>query len=102
MKNYLMHYQRGIDIIQKNKYSATPITVKTTDEMDEKIKYLEKKLLLNPTAVMRYCLARVYEEEINKNRTKEQKLNDDVKKTLSQLNESINWLVYVLDNKEIK
>ena len=31
-------------------------------------KYLEEKLLLNPTAIMRYCLARVYEEEIKKER----------------------------------
>ena len=39
------------------------ITVKRTAEMDVMIEYLEDKLLLNPTAILRYCLARVYEEE---------------------------------------
>lgn len=48
------------------KYSTTPITIKKTPEMDSMIEYLEDKLLLNPTAIMRYCLARVYEEEIKK------------------------------------
>ena len=47
-------------------YSKTPITVKKTKEMDHMLRYLEDKLLLNPTAVMRYCLARVYEEERKK------------------------------------
>ena len=47
-------------------YSKTPITVKRTQEMDHMLKYLEDKLLLNPAAVMRYCLARVYEEERKK------------------------------------
>ena len=50
--------------IRDSKYSKTPITVKKTDEMEDMIRYLERKLLLNPTAVMRYCLARVYDEEI--------------------------------------
>ena len=48
------------------KFSKTPITVKRTKEMDKMISYLENKWLLNPTAIMRHCLARVYEEEIKK------------------------------------
>ncbi|WP_295594316.1 hypothetical protein [uncultured Methanobrevibacter sp.] len=48
------------------KFIDNPITVKRTEDMDLMIKYLEDKLLLNPTAIMRYCLARVYEEEIKK------------------------------------
>ena len=48
------------------KYSTTPITIKKPPEMDFMIEYLEDKLLLNPTAIMRYCLARVYEEEMKK------------------------------------
>ena len=51
-------------IRESKNYSKTPITVKKTDEMEDMIRYLERKLLLNPTAVMRYCLARVYDEEI--------------------------------------
>ena len=49
-------------------YSRTPITVKKTKEIDHMLRYLEDKLLLNPTAVMRYCLARVYEEERKKDK----------------------------------
>ena len=49
-------------------YSKTPITVKKTKEMDHMLMYLEEKLLLNPTAVMRYCLARVYAEERKKDK----------------------------------
>ncbi len=52
----------------KSNYSRTPITVKKTQEMDHMLKYLEDKFLLNPTAVMRYCLARVYEEERKKDK----------------------------------
>ena len=37
--------------------------------MDFMIEYLEDKLLLNPTAIMRYCLARVYEEEVQKDQS---------------------------------
>lgn len=53
-------------IRKKKNYTKTPITVKRTDEMDEMLTYLENKWLLNPTAVMRHCLARAYEEEIKK------------------------------------
>ena len=49
-----------------NNYSTTPITVKRTDEMDEMIGYLQKKWLLNPTAVMRHALALAYDLEIKK------------------------------------
>lgn len=51
---------------KKKSYSKTPITVKRTHEMDAMLFYLEDKLLLNSSAVMRYCLARVYEEEKKK------------------------------------
>lgn len=51
---------------KKKNYSRTPVTVKRTDEMDEMLTYLENKWLLNPTAVMRHCLARAYEEEKKK------------------------------------
>ena len=53
-------------IRKKKSYTKTPITVKRTDEMDEMITYLENKWLLNPTAIMRHCLARAYEEEVKK------------------------------------
>ena len=51
---------------KKKNYSKTPVTVKRTDEMEEMLVYLEDKWLLNSSAVLRYCLARVYEEEIKK------------------------------------
>lgn len=50
----------------KNLYSNTPITVKRTNEMNMMLNYLESKLLLNPTAIMRLGLATLYEKEIRK------------------------------------
>ena len=48
---------------KKKNYSKTPVTVKRTDEMEEMLVYLEDKWLLNSSAVLRYCLARAYEEQ---------------------------------------
>lgn len=50
----------------KNKYSKNPLSVRTTTEMDKMLKYLEGKLLLNPTAIMRLGLATLYRQEKNK------------------------------------
>ena len=46
----------------KNKIK-TQISVKKTDEMEKMLEYLEVKLLLNPTAIMRLGLATLYEQE---------------------------------------
>ena len=43
-----------------------PITIRKSDEMEEMIDFLQKKLLLTPTSIMRIGLARLYEQEINK------------------------------------
>lgn len=50
----------------ENLYSNTPITVKRTNEMNMMLSYLENKLLLNPTAIMRLGLATLYEQEKSK------------------------------------
>lgn len=46
----------------KNKIK-TQISVKKTDEMEKMLEYLEVKLLLNPTAIMRLGLATLYKQE---------------------------------------
>lgn len=43
-----------------------PLTVRKTEEMEEMLDFLQKKLLLTPTSIMRIGLARLYESEINK------------------------------------
>ena len=45
------------------KNSKTQISVKKTDEMEKMLEYLEVKLLLNPTAIMRLGLATLYKQE---------------------------------------
>ena len=50
----------------KNKYSKNSLSVRTTTEMDKMLKYLEGKLLLNPTAIMRLGLATLYRQEKSK------------------------------------
>lgn len=48
------------------KYNNNPITIRKTEEMEEMLDFLQKKLLLTPTSIMRIGLARLYENEINK------------------------------------
>lgn len=48
------------------KYNNNPITIRKTEEMEEMIDFLQKKLLLSPTSIMRVGLARLYEYEVNK------------------------------------
>ena len=43
-----------------------PLTVRKTEEMEEMLDFLQKKLLLSPTSIMRVGLARLYENEVNK------------------------------------
>lgn len=50
----------------KNKYSKNSLSVRTTTEMDKMLKYLEGKLLLNPSAIMRLGLATLYRQEKSK------------------------------------
>lgn len=43
-----------------------PITIRKSEEMEEMIDFLQKKLLLTPTSIMRMGLARLYEHEMDK------------------------------------
>ena len=54
----------GVIIITNTKYK-NPLTVRKTEEMEEMLDFLQKKLLLTPTSIMRIGLARLYESEIN-------------------------------------
>lgn len=49
-----------------NKFSKTPLSVRKTEQMEKMLKYLEVKLQLNPTAIMRLGLATLYRQEKNK------------------------------------
>jgi hypothetical protein len=49
-----------------NKKNNNPITIRKTGEMEEMLDFLQKKLLLTPTSIMRIGLARLYEHEIEK------------------------------------
>lgn len=53
-------------IFMANKYKNNPITIRKTEEMEEMLDFLQKKLLLTPTSIMRVGLARLYEYEFNK------------------------------------
>ena len=54
LKNFLEVF------IMKNKYTKKSLSVRTTTEMDKMLKYLEGKLLLNPTAIMRLGLSSLH------------------------------------------
>ena len=47
------------------KFNNKPITIRKTEEMEEMLDFLQKKLLLSPTSIMRVGLARLYEYEVN-------------------------------------
>ena len=48
------------------KHNNNPITIRKTEEMEEMLDFLQKKLFLTPTSIMRIGLARLYEYEVNK------------------------------------
>lgn len=50
------------------------LTIRTSDEMEDMIKYIESKTLLNKTAIIRYALAELYKAE----KMKEEKVNGDI------------------------
>ena len=52
--------------IMSNKKNNNPITIRKTEEMEEMLDFLQKKLLLTPTSIMRIGLARLYEHEVEK------------------------------------
>lgn len=48
-------------------------TIRTSDEMEDMITYIESKTLLNKTAIIRYALAELYKAE----KIKEEQMNGD-------------------------
>ena len=49
-----------------NKKNNNPITIRKTEDMEQMLDFLQKKLLLAPTSIMRIGLARLYEHEVDK------------------------------------
>lgn len=49
------------------KYSYCPdsVTINTREELGDRVAYLSKKLGLRPSAVVAYCVSRIYDKEVN-------------------------------------
>ena len=51
----------------KEAYNHCPdsVTINTRDELGDRVAYLSKKLGLRPSAVVSYCVSRIYDKEVN-------------------------------------
>ena len=50
----------------KKKFTKNPLSVRKTEEMEQMIEYLENKLQLSPTSIIRLALAKLYNQERSK------------------------------------
>ncbi len=57
---------RPIDYYTTKPYTYRPstVTINTRDELGDRVAYLSKKLGLRPSAVVAYCVSRIYDKEV--------------------------------------
>lgn len=46
-------------------YCPDTVTINTKDELGDRVAYLSRKLQLRPSAVVAYCVSRIYDKEVN-------------------------------------
>ena len=63
---------------EKYSYCPDSVTINTRDELGDRVAYLSKKLGLRPSAVVAYCVSRIYDKEVNDEKRMQEHLDGDM------------------------